>query len=595
VTPSAALRKLGLRAGADVAAIRKAYAALYKAMDPDADPEGYARLRQARDVALRAAKSASATPPPEPVEAPEPADEAAALPAEPWLYGAPTVAHPQAADLPLLNAGQVPRSEPAPPAPQPIEAPAASAAALRALAGPPLLESAEPLRADVGYLAHPDHDLARLLHDPEAALGPLDDAGEALAQRCLRALLAEAAMADLTRHARIEDWLADLLAETWPRSAPLLRPTAEAFGWENERGQITERPSIAWLNARLRGLRFQDKVTEPDHPLHKAWAELTRPGSATIFDKLRIKRADVNQLLEGVRKHFPELEHHFPRERVVSWGDGAGGGRGGGGQGFGVFRIFGTGFTFNAGYAISIFVGLQILMAVLRSVSPDPVRSHDPLFGPPAITAPADPTYAPLRDKAVEEVFGKGKTIGWLRENQSSLATAFESHIESARSAGRRDETGIIADPLEYVRRRVYFDGRKADLATLREMTKVRLALYEVARKEDPDVCTHFLETADLTSIPVPEPVRAQERSLAARMVEQGLLADSSDPESLRATVPGALIGQIIKATELPEARVRLVLGGKGQPAERCAVIGALLRAALAWKGKEGTDILRVM
>ncbi|WP_298191248.1 hypothetical protein [Novosphingobium sp.] len=590
MTPSAALRKLGLRAGADVAAIRKAYAALYKAMDPDADPEGYARLRQARDIALRAAKSA-AVPPPAPAEAPEPSDEAAAPPAEPWLYGAPTVAHAQAADLPLLNAGQIPHPEPAPVAPQPIDAPAASAAALRALAGPPLLESAKPLRADVGYLAHPDHDLARLLHDSDAELGPLDDAGEALAQRCLRALLAEAATADLSRHARIEDWLADLLAETWPRSAPLLRPTAEAFGWENERGQITERPSIAWLNARLRGLRFQDKVTEPDHPLHKAWTELTRPGSATIVDKLRVQRSAINQLLEGVRKHFPELEHHFPRERVVSWGDGAASGW----TGFGVFRIFGTGFTFNAGYAISIFVGLQIVMAILRSVAPDPVGTHDALFGPPAITATADPTYAPLRDKAVEEVFGKGKTIGWLRENQSSLATVFESHIESARSAGGRDEAGIIADPLEYVRRRVYYDGRKADVATLREMTKVRLALYEVARKEDPDVCTHFLETADMTSITVPEPVRAQERSLAAHMVERGVLADSGEPASLRATVPGALIGQVIKATELPEERVRLVLNGKGQPAERCAVIGALLRAALGWKGKEGSDILRVM
>ena len=60
MTPAAALKRLGLAKGADVAAIRKAYAALFKAMDPDADPEGYARLRQARDVALRAAKLAAA-------------------------------------------------------------------------------------------------------------------------------------------------------------------------------------------------------------------------------------------------------------------------------------------------------------------------------------------------------------------------------------------------------------------------------------------------------------------------------------------------------------------------------------------------------
>lgn len=588
MTPAAALKRLGLAKGADVAAIRKAYAALFKAMDLDADPEGYARLRQARDVALRAAKLAAAPPPPL-VEEPEaPAAEPSAAP---WLYAAPAVTLAEAGEMPLLIAGQIEHPEVVPPAPQAIHAPATPDAALRALAGPPVLATAEPVRADVSYLARPDVDLARLLHDDEADLAPLDDAGETFAQRCLAALLAEAATANLTRHAQIEDWVADLLAETWPRSAPLLRPAAEAFGWENERGQITERPSIAWLNARLRGLRFQDKVAEPDHPLHKAWAELTRPGSANMIDKLRVKRADINQLLEGVRKHFPELEHHFPRERVVSWGDGAAKS----GSGFGVFRLFGTGFTFNAGYAISIFVGLQILMAVLRMAAPDPTGGRDPLFGPPTITATADPAYAPLRDKAVEEVFGKGKTIGWLREKQASLATNFESHIESARSAGGRDEAGIISDPLEYVRRRVYYDGRAADVQTLREMTKVRLALYEVARKEDPDVCSHFLETADLTNIPVPEEVRAQERALAARMVDQGVLADSGETVPKQATIPGALIGQVIKVTDLPEARVRVVLKGEGQPAERCAVIGSLLRAALKWPGKEAVDILRVM
>jgi len=588
VTPAAALKRLGLAKGADVAAIRKAYAALFKAMDPDADPEGYARLRQARDVALRTAKLAAA-PPPLLVEEPEaPAAEPSAAP---WLYAAPAVTLPAADGVSLLNAGQVEHSEVAPLAPQAIHAPATPDAALIALAGPPVLATAEPVRADVSYLARPDVDLARLLHDDEADLAPLDDAGEAFARRCLAALLAEAATANLIRHAQIEDWLADLLAETWPRSAPLLCPAAEAFGWENERGQINERPSIAWLNARLRGLRFQDKVAEPDHPLHKAWAELTRPGSANMIDKLRVKRAEINQLLEGVRKHFPELEHHFARERVVSWGDGEARARGG----FGVFRLFGTGFTFNAGYAISIFVGLQILMAVLRMVAPDPTGGRDPLFGPPTITASPDPTYAPLRDKAVEEVFGKGKTIAWLREHQASLATNFESHIESARSAGGRDEAGIIADPLEYVRRRVYYQGRNADVQTLREMTRVRLALYEVARKEDPDVCAHYLETADLTNIPVPEPVRAKERALAAQMVEKGILADSGETIPRQARIPGALIGEVIKATDLPEARVRAVLKGEGQPAERCAVIGNLLRAALDWPGKEQADILRVM
>ncbi len=591
MTPSAALRHLGLRAGADVPAIRKAYAALYKAMDPDADPEGYARLRQARDIALRAAKVAAAPPPQQPVEATDVPEETAAHPAEPWLYGAPTLAHPQAADLPLLNAGAVPHAEPAVLTPQPIHAPATPVAALRALAGPPLIESAQPLCADVGYLAHPDADLARLLHDPEAELGPLTDEQEAFAQRCLRVLLAEAATADLTRHARIEDWLADLLAETWPRSAPLLRPSAEAFGWENERGQITERPSIAWLNARLRGLRFQDKVTEPDHQLHKAWTELTRPGSATVIDRFRVKRAEINQLLEGVRKHFPELEHHFPRERVVSWGDGAAAR----GQGFGVFRIFGTGFTFNSGYAISVVVGLQILMAVLRGIAPDPVAPPANVFGPPAALASPDPQFITIRDRALAEVFGQGTTIERLREQQASLASDFEDRIRASRREGR-SEVGVMADVLEYVRLRAQLDGRNAQGPILRKTVALRLAMLDNASKQSPDLCMRVLKMEKMQDLVVPDEIRTRERALAAEMVEKGLLAAPKPPTVTSARIPGALIGKVITVTGLPEKRVRDAISNSGSPSDQCKVTRALLRAALDGQGgAEGTALLRVL
>jgi hypothetical protein len=590
VTPSAALRHLGLRAGADVPAIRKAYAALFKAMDPDADPEGYARLRQARDIALRAAKVAAAPPPQQPVEAADVPEETAAHPAAPWLYGAPTLAHPDTADLPLLNAGAVPHAEPAVLAPQPIHAPATPAAALRALAGPPLIESAQPLRADVGYLAHPDADLARLLHDPEAELGPLSDEQDAFAQRCLRVLLAEAATADLTRHARIEEWLADLLAETWPRSAPLLRPSAEAFGWENERGQITERPSIAWLNARLRGLRFQDKVTEPDHQLHKAWTELTRPGSATVIDRFRVKRAEINQLLEGVRKHFPELENHFPRERVVSWGDGAAAR----GQGFGVFRIFGTGFTFNSGYAISVVVGLQILMAVLRGIAPDPVSDQRYLRPPPAYTAATDPQYAQIRDAAVQEVFGKGKTIDWLRQQQLGLAIDFDAALVSARSRGV-DRQGAIANAVAFIRDRTLLDGRNASDDVLRQTIAVRLALLDAASVAGAETCMRVVRVDYIEDFTFPDQVRIKERQLARSMAERGLLAAPNLPSVINARIPGALISKVIAATGLSERQVRDALSNKGRSTDQCKVTQAMLRAALKWPGKEAGDILRVM
>lgn len=586
MTPAAALKRLGLAMGADVAAIRKAYAALFKAMDPDADPEGYARLRQARDVALRAAKLAAAPSPPQ-VEEPEaPAAEPSAAP---WLYAAPAVTLPAADGVSLLNAGQVEHSEVAPLAPQAIHAPAIPDAALMALAGPPVLVTAEPVRADVSYLARPDVDLARLLHDDEADLAPLDDAGEAFARRCLAALLAEAVTANLTRHAQIEDWLADLLAETWPRSAPLLRPAAEAFGWENERGQITERPSIAWLNARLRGLRFQDKVAEPDHPLHKAWAELTRPGSANMIDKLRVKRADINQLLEGVRKHFPELEHHFQRERVVSWGDG----EARRGQGFGVFRIFGTGLTFNAGYAISVVVALQIMAAIGRMVTPDPTPQT--VFNPPlAYQSASDPHYIAVRTAAIAEVFGKDKTIDWLRDNDPRLAGDLEQSIMSTRRDGQSDRAAIAAS-IELVRRRALFNSMVADDTTLRLMSRLRLAQIDFARKQGDEACNRFLRAGELTGLLMPEALRAQEREVAVHFVTAARTRRALPAGELKATIPGPMIDQIIRTTGLSDARVRAALHDEATPSERCAVIRALLAAALDKQGSATADILRLI
>ena len=49
---------LGLDADADAGSIRKAYAARLKAIDPDVDPAGFARLREAREAALQLTRRA---------------------------------------------------------------------------------------------------------------------------------------------------------------------------------------------------------------------------------------------------------------------------------------------------------------------------------------------------------------------------------------------------------------------------------------------------------------------------------------------------------------------------------------------------------
>lgn len=601
MSPTYALRELGLAKGADATSIRKAYAALLKAMDVDADPEGYARLRLARDVALRAARLvpvAQETPAEAPAEPAEPAlaDEQPEPATAPWLYAAPLLdghsAPPAGTGVvaDLSRAAPDPAATPAAALDAALDAPAIPLTAKAAFAGPPLVHqrAADPATdpapdpapdpANVSVLPRPDRELARLLHAADDTRTPLNDAQEAQAQRALAALLADAAQGDLTLHGQIEDWLADLLAETWPRSAPLLQSAADAFGWENERGQLNERRSIAWLNARLRGFRFQEKVTAPDHPLHKAWTELHRPGWSTWLDRRRVKRAEVKQLLDGVRTHFPELEDHFDPQRVGSW------------------EATGTRYSFGkTSWWFGGFLLLQ-LVRVLAGLGDDGSRTPvnqalDPLQ---VVTAPADPDYDRIRDAAIVAAFGPGKTIFWLREKQASLAATFEANLRAQRRQAN-NEQDTIQRAVDQIRRMAYIVGRRAEPSVQTQTMALHLDQIDAASRKGPQACIDYLHTGELFGIAVPDALRAREQALASAMVEAGTLATPQPGPPERVSVPGAIIGRIIDETGLPDQSVRNGMDDKGSAAERCAVKRALLHATLNWKGPERAAILRIL
>lgn len=576
LSPSAALRLLGLKAGADTPAIRKAYAAKLKALDVDADPDAYARLRAARDIALRSAKAAAAQAeaggdaPTAAIEdeAQQPDPEPRETPGS-WAYAAPLLPHDPPAQGSAILAGSLPPADAAPEPQAKLTAPDAPPGAREATGGPPVLASAAP--TDVTLLQRPDRELARLLHSEEDPAPAMDDAEEARALRCLRMMLADAAQADLSLHGQIEDWLADLLAGTWPRSAPLLEETATAFGWESERGQLRERPSIAWLNTRLRGLRFQQKVELPDHPLHKAWVELQRPGWSKWYQRVGTSRRQVNELLAGIRKHFPELEGHLDPQRVGSWEQ--------------RFDFSISGFPL----MLLVYGGVIAFNYLGHWWSND--RQPPPLLTPPSIQAPADPEYDKNLAAAVQAAFGPDKTIQWLREQQITVASAFEARFRTELSNGATPEKATQSTT-DFIRRRVFLNGRK-DAQLLEQDLQLHLARIDAVSRKGPEACAGYLKSLDIGQVTLSDEVLRKEQALAVRMAEAGKLETPQPSKPTSASVPGKLVGEVIEATGLPQKTVAAAMSNKAGPAEECAVTRALLRATLDWKGPERTAILQ--
>lgn len=547
---------LGIAPTGDARAIRSAYAARIKAMDLDADVEGYAELRGARDLALRLAKTIDL-----PSAEPEPA--AAPVPASPaqWPHAPATLAGEWHGD-PALSArlgedcgDRMGRVSP--------DFSVTGVGTGEAIAPSTVDPFAVPLlqghgTASVAIRGTPISPFARLaaILDPAGApgLAPMDEAEEAQALTLLAAVLDVVHASDLARQDEIEDWLASVLADAWPRSAPLLDEVDAAFAWNREWGKVDARPAIEYLGARLRGYRFQRKVREKGHRYHKAWAELSRPGSAGPLRFLRAGGSDVRGLLAGIRKHFPEVEDHLDATRIASWEKGS---------------AWPTGAI--------VFFGL-VLMGILLSLG-DP-KGFDPAARSQTIAA------------TIAEAFGPGHEINWLKRLQPDLASKLSDAIEFAPD-GRIDRQGSIESGVALVRSRTYLDGRQLEGQDFETTMRLRLALLKAAQADGVAACRTMMTLASPPpSTPVPPQVRDAERRFAASLVERGLLEAPDKLDGSSAKVPGELVRKVVEATKLGTDDVAQAMQGRGTDANRCAATVALLQATLEWQGEGRRAIL---
>jgi len=391
----------------------------------------------------------------------------------------------------------------------------------------------------------------------------------------------EAEAGDVEAHQRVEAWLADLLVEAWPRSAPLLEPAVAAFGWDKEYGKLDERPAIAFLNARLRGLRFVDDVRAPGHRLGRAWRELTRTGQ---YRNPFVSRREVQELLQVVRGHFPELEDHFSPALVDRWE-----------------RARSWWHLFTRRMVWFVLVAVVNILIRLPWSGHDGYTPHLPQALQVAESSsryrpPDDLAFDPATDlvlaQAVHAMFGPDVDFATLRRRNPNLA---ETILANRRRTA--DVEGLVSETRMIVRLRMADAIRTGKPARLDALARWRLGQLVVARRDGGDTCMALLSGNSLPDGLELSPAQAaQEQHLAKEMLAAGEL-DPPRPPSGKFTfkIPGLLIERVVAATGLSAEVVKGGLINKGTPAQVCAVRMAVLSTALDWKGAARTAILRAI
>ncbi|MFM7376653.1 MAG: hypothetical protein ACKO1O_00750 [Erythrobacter sp.] len=543
--------RLGIDPTSDKAAIRKAYADVLRSINPDEDIAGFADLRRARDQALREAvwlaeREAAG-------DATDDDDEDVEDEDEGELYGLGALDEADDGDpdwggaddggwdiAPAFTPGEM-----RPPEPQLTEAQQRAQAAWEQL-------------------------LQVLYPGGEPSDDAVTHAGLELGLDALEVLIARAEEADLEEQDALDSALADLFARTWPRSAPFVEPANAAFGWLDEAGVLEERAALRFLNQRIKGMRFHDKVQQSDHPLHKAWVELQRPGRAGVLDRLRVGRLDVHKLLVGMRERYPELESHLDPERVASW-EGAGAASAEGvsnaGRGFAGAVLF-----------VVLFFALIRAIGALSGAGDD--RPGD-LPPPMAVFGPS----AEEIDAAVAGVFGPGTDMAKVRAADPVFADQLTLGIRSA-----KDNGGAQA----YVRNRALGVAEVAKFEELVARGELK-RLWLAAARQNPAQCKNVM-AGDFRSLPLAlgKAEAAREQELLRRLLDAKLLNHRSNKRDVTFSIPGWAIDKMLKKSGLGIDELIAALKDPEHP-KRCLVDLTLAEVVLAEPGRLSIELLRAL
>lgn len=507
--------------------IREAYARKLKALDPDAAAEFFMDLREARDAALSGDFRDEAGP-------------------DDNLAG----------DLDNLLADALP----------------ADATLVDAtLAG-------EPVQRPKFTVEYDDSDDARF--DRMAELftgeGELGDAEAAELEEQLDAVFADDRMADLGHFARIEIWLAELLAQRYPRAARLFPRIAERFEWNERAHELGIHPAISWLVGAHEGQMLVEAVCQADHPYHREWKELAHGRAKGPLFWRRIDHGRMGNLITTVRRDFPWLEQdHWQPALVERWDKKV---EGGGIRGPNPWVWFGL---------LCIFFGALPQCSTLDNPSR---QGANPAAAAALETANADKAVAAFIGDRFPDAAADGRTAASLQSKSPKIYSTLHR-------VGR--EFKDMAEPRDRIMMKEITETYYLIIDKLPYKLQVADAKFRAATvkklRDNPRGCAEFignprtyLRQGNSVGVASPE---YQYQMFSVVHDEYGDREWVLVPKT--AQISGELIGKLIKRSGLSEARVRAAIGSETAPdADLCVAMGSFYELLTEIPAKDASKIL---
>ncbi|MDO9370764.1 MAG: hypothetical protein Q7T68_19550 [Sphingopyxis sp.] len=511
--------------------IREAYARKLKALDPDSATEAFMNLRDARDAALSGEfLDMSDEFPGDEVPVGDMSDELDDIPA-----AAPPL------DIALAD------------------------------------ETAGRPQFTVEYDESDDNRFHRMV-ELLTGEGELSTTETAELEGHLDTMFADHRMADLGHFARVEIWLAELLAQRYPRAARLFPQVADKFQWNERAHELGIHPAIPWLVGAHEGQALFEEIGRNDHPYHREWIELAqgRPEGPLFFRA--IDNGRMGNLITSVRRDFPWLEQaHWQPELVARWEKRV---EGGGVRGPGVWT-----------WIVLVFLALS---AIGKFAGVDSSRiDHNPAALAALQATKADEHIAEFISTQFPSAQADGRSVETLRARSpktyfilQSVADRFDTVDEARNRIISREIAEIyylIIDKMPY---EMQIADAKFRAATIRKM------------RDNPRGCAEFIRNP-------------------RTYLRQGNSADAISPEYRYhmfsvvhdqygdrewALVPkdvkisGDIVGKLIKRAGLPEKRIAAVIQARdASEADICITMGSFYELLTEIPAKEASPILPVL